>query len=292
MIDKMIDIKKTINFVKSCEDKEGGFGNFVHDEGGVDSTVAGIEIFNVLNAKIENREKHIKFLKKCQNPDGGFGRKINDVSAIDYTCSAVAALYELGDYPENVKGMVNFVNLCKNPDGGFGRTPGSPSDLDSTISAIAALRIVGEIYYTKEIINYIKSLYAESENFAFYKPNPTGKGNVEYTNLALMGYDMCGIEEEQEKRKKIINFTLRCQNEDGGFGEIPGYPSNIDYSYSALEILSKFNVKLKYNAMEFVKKCYNEDGGFGFIPGTSSKVEYTYYGISCLNYLKFLELDK
>lgn len=282
----MIEIEKTINFVKSCENKEGGFGNFLNDESCVDSTVAAIEIFNMLNRNVENRAKHIKFLKSCQNKDGGFGRKINDISSVDYTCSAVAALYELGAYPDDVRGMVNFINSCKNFDGGYGRMPNLQSDLDSTISAVSALRIVGEIYYSREIIRYLKSLYVESGNYGFYKPNYAGKGNVEYINLALLGYEMCGIEEEKNRIEKIINFVLDCQNEDGGFGEIPGYPSNIDYTYSALEILNKFNVKLKFNALEFVKRCYNNDGGFGFIPGTSSKVEYTYYGISCLNYLK------
>lgn len=276
-----------VNFVKLCRNTDGGFGNFPGSDSAVDYTIAAVEIYIEENKELENKETCIKFLSSCQRSDGGFGRtpETSSVSAVDYTCSGVAALYQLGVYPADIKGCVRYINSCENPDGGYGRMPKKPSDMDSTVSAVAALNILGERFSISRISNYIKSLYDGKA----YVSRPGEKSNVEYSSLALLALEICGIDSRDEN---LIKFVLDCQNDDGGYGEMQKRPSNIDYTYSALEILRKFDVKPKNlsAAKDFVNSCFNEDGGFGFIPGTSSKVEYTYYGISCIKYLDYFRL--
>ena len=227
-------------------------------------------------------KKTINWVKSCQNDDGGFGRIPGDeTSCSDYTCSSLASLYLLGLYPEEISKCIEFARSCRNDDGGYGRTPGVLSDMDSTASSISSLSIVGEKpHHPENAIGYVGSLRTPHG----YKSSASGDANVEYSALALTILEMCG---RGMPDRDLVELTKSCQNEDGGFGELPNRPSNIDYSYSALEILQKAGVKpMDFEKCRgFVNACRNEDGGFGWVPGSPSRVEYTYYGINCVKYL-------
>ena len=274
---------KTINWAKSCQNDDGGFGNAPAFSSTMDYTVAGLAVLAEFNSRPDDVKGCIEWVKSCQNDDGGFGRTPDDeISYTDYTCSALAALYLLGLYPQKISECMGFIKSCENDDGGYARTPGAPSDMDSTASAVSSLNMLGEKpHHPQDAVRYVGSLRTPWG----YRSSACGDANVEYSALALTILEVFGAGVVD---RDLAEFAKSCQNDDGGFGELPDRPSNIDYSYSALEILQKAGVKpLEFEkCIEFVNACKNEDGGFGWIPGSPSRVEYTYYGINCIKYLK------
>ena len=176
--------RKTIEWLKSCQNADGGFGNFPGAKVSMaDYTVAAVASLSEFYSEMPNdRSKCIDWMKSCQNDDSAFGRVPGDTSFADYTCSALAALYTLGVYLKNVSKIIGWLKSCGNEDGGFGRRQGEPSDVDSTASCVSGLSILGEKPDDPyRIIKYIHSLRCPQG----YMSSAGGKGNIEYAALAL-----------------------------------------------------------------------------------------------------------
>ncbi len=88
-------------------------------------------------------------------------------------------------------------------------------------------------------------------------------------------------------KDKYLDFVLRSQNGDGGFGFYPGTTSFLENTFYALKILSGLSIhrNVFHKAQHFIRACYNDDGGFARKPGGISFLESTAFSIEILNSL-------
>ncbi len=88
-------------------------------------------------------------------------------------------------------------------------------------------------------------------------------------------------------KRGYLDFVLRSQNGDGGFGFYPGTTSYIENTYYALKFLSSLAIpkSVFLRAYYFILACYNRDGGFSRRPGGISYLETTALSLEILNSL-------
>lgn len=91
----------------------------------------------------------------------------------------------------------------------------------------------------------------------------------------------------QALKSEYLDFVLKSQNGDGGFGFYPGTTSYIENTYFALKILSSLTIQRSVflGAYHFILACYNRDGGFSRRPGGISYLETTALSLEILNSL-------
>ena len=88
-----------------------------------------------------------------------------------------------------------------------------------------------------------------------------------------------------------IDSILSCLNADGGFGHLPGQPSNISFTYYAIGVLKELNVldKLdKEKIIAFSLSTQHQNGGFGHLPGGQPQTQFTHDAIAVLKELDAL----
>jgi prenyltransferase beta subunit len=84
-----------------------------------------------------------------------------------------------------------------------------------------------------------------------------------------------------------VEWLLGCQNEDGGFGLVPGLPSDMDSTFRAVNALGLLGAKPREteSATNWVLSCRNEDGGFAGEPGWHSNVAWTWFALTAVDRL-------
>ncbi|MCK5660876.1 MAG: AAA family ATPase, partial [Methanosarcinales archaeon] len=88
-----------------------------------------------------------------------------------------------------------------------------------------------------------------------------------------------------------IDSILSCLNADGGFGHLPGQPSNISFTYYAIGVLKELNVldKLdKEKIIAFSLSTQHQNGGFGHLLGGQPQIQFTHDAIAVLKELDAL----
>lgn len=71
--------------------------------------------------------------------------------------------------------------------------------------------------------------------------------------------------------KGFVQYLIRCQNENGGFGLAEGYTSDIIDTKLALKALTDIGeTEAMTNAAIYISSLQNKDGGFGYQQGLSS----------------------
>ena len=76
----------------------------------------------------------------------------------------------------------------------------------------------------------------------------------------------------------IRDYLLRVRNEDGGWGVVEGFESEIKRTFLALHALKAVNYFVQNvisNAISYLLSAQNSDGGFGFYQGDDSNVYMT-----------------
>jgi hypothetical protein len=92
--------KKTINFIKKCQNKDYGFssapGTYSHF---IEDSYYGIKSLELFNEKIDKPKQTFKFILKCQNKDGGFNRSLaGGCSTFENCFYAVSILDSISKY--------------------------------------------------------------------------------------------------------------------------------------------------------------------------------------------------
>ncbi|MCK5290910.1 MAG: AAA family ATPase [Thermoplasmata archaeon] len=88
---------------------------------------------------------------------------------------------------------------------------------------------------------------------------------------------------------KQVNWLKSLKGDDGGYGHVPGQPSNIQYSHYATEALSdlgQIGQMPKKQLIEFILSSEHPEGGFGAGANQQSQAQFTYYAIMMLKLLK------
>jgi geranylgeranyl transferase type-2 subunit beta len=166
------------------------------------------------------------------------------LSAAYWTVTALALLGRLEVVAR--ERLLDWVLRCQHPSGGFGGDQGQDPHLLYTLSAVQILYLLGEEQRLDRdlVLGYVMSLQQEDGSFA---GDDWGEIDTRFClcaalTLALLGYPLQpGVRDDttgsftasQRGPKKrsiriddLVDYVMRCENDDGGFGVVPGAESH------------------------------------------------------------------
>lgn len=227
------------------------------------------------------------WLEGAQNDDGGWGEKAGAKSGQEMTGWAMLGLEAAGVNPQDVtaggKSPVAFLQ-------GAIAEVRSPGDLARTILALEGAGVEPREFAGR---NLIAALLARRRKDGSYEgwPNTTA-----YAVLALRA---AGIDNVSGS----IAWLRGVQNEDGGWGDTPGAPSNADGTGAVLQVLSPSSEPAK-RAVGYLRQVQQDGGGFrlggngalntqstawaveGLLAAGANPAEFKRGGKSALDYLE------
>ncbi|MEM2112409.1 MAG: prenyltransferase/squalene oxidase repeat-containing protein [Candidatus Bathyarchaeia archaeon] len=144
MIGVKVDREKTINWLLSFQNKDGGFG--AHRHSNLNSTYHAVaSLFNV-GYPVKSLKTPLAYVRSCEKPSGGFTVIPRSSSPfmehVYYGISTLDLLGERAAYPEET---AKFVFKCQNANGGFARSDLGISTFEDTFYAVSILRKIGKL---------------------------------------------------------------------------------------------------------------------------------------------------
>ncbi|EJW04730.1 hypothetical protein EDEG_01073 [Edhazardia aedis USNM 41457] len=229
------------------------------------------------------REEIIEYVYKCRNKDGLFGGEIGYPSNILATLNALQIFYVCKEqfYDTSIIGTIleNFVDketgavkACK------------LGEFDTRYSCCLILilgLLLNNIEHSDDIfVNRKKNLSSafNAENFLKLIKHPRKNvlcrhlNKIESVNLQNYLY-------------KIVEFMLKCQNEDGGFGALPNCESHAANTFcviSSLRVLGLLNLIDTDKVADNIVFRQQTDGGFNGRINKKPDVCYSYWAYMCL----------
>jgi Squalene-hopene cyclase C-terminal domain/Prenyltransferase and squalene oxidase repeat len=215
-------------------------------------------------------ERAERYLVKSQNKDGGFGATPDAGSSPLYTGWAGLALGSAGRNPQDVKRR------------------GGRSIARYVLRGAGSLRDIGEIERTVLVAKVAglnprslsgRNLLAEIENRR--RSDGSISGFVSYTAFGILALRAGG----ESAGGPTIQWLLKSQNEDGGFGVARSSASDGDMTGAALQALAtvgRARSPAAKRAVAWLRANQNDDGGFGQFKGRESNAQSTAYGIQGL----------
>lgn len=187
------------------------------------------------------------WLRTHQNDDGGFGASPGDNSSPEITCWAMLALAAVGANPLDV---VSF----------HGQTPvdylrshlaqvKSPGDYARTILALESAGANPRQFGGENLVAKLLDRRRQDGSFEDW-PSSTA-----FAVIALRGAGATGSLE------KTLSWLRSAQNEDGGWGDVPGGPSNPDNTGAAMQALSSGS-KAVNAAVDYLRSHQHKGGGY------------------------------
>jgi geranylgeranyl transferase type-2 subunit beta len=194
------------------------------------------------------RSEHIAFLGQYVNRDvralpSTFELWVTEhkkLSAAYWTVVALALLDALDLVPR--ERLRDWVLECRDPCGGFGGDVGQDPHLLYTLSAVQILFLLGEEARLdrSSIIAYVASLQQPDGSFA---GDTWGEIDTRFCFCAALTLAILGVPLQQREHSRnspektneierpirtdaLVDYIMRCENDDGGFGVIPGAESH------------------------------------------------------------------
>ncbi|UCD62559.1 MAG: terpene cyclase/mutase family protein [Candidatus Zixiibacteriota bacterium] len=136
--------------------------------------------------------------------------------------------------------LIEYIDIRRRGNGSFNNTPageGGDGHVMNTwwgLQALAALNRSGE--KREETIAWVQGCQLADGGFT-YQPKPTlaGIADITYAWAAARILEIYGV--QPARRKACIEYVLSLRNEDGGFGDRQGWPSNPVATYRGLDII-------------------------------------------------------
>ena len=185
------------------------------------------------------------WLEGVQNDDGGWGEKPGADSAQEMTGWAMLGLEAAGVNPQDVttggKSPVDFLQ------GAIGEVQ-SPGDLARTILALEGAGVEPREFGGR---NLVAALLAKRRKDGSYEgwPNSTA-----YAVLALRSAGIANVSDSVEWLREV-------QNDDGGWGDTAGAPSNADGTGAVLQVLTPSGKPAK-KAIGYLRQTQQPGGGW------------------------------
>ncbi|HEY0278947.1 MAG TPA: prenyltransferase/squalene oxidase repeat-containing protein [Solirubrobacterales bacterium] len=191
-------------------------------------------------------EAAVAWLRSAQNEDGGFGEKPGAESGQSMTGWAMLGFEAAGVNPQDVtsgQGASPVEYLQEEIS-----TVQSPGDLARTILALEGAGIEPREFGGR---NLVAALLAKRRPDGSYEdwPNSTA-----YAVVALRSAGIANVADS-------VEWLREAQNEDGGWGDVPGSPSNADGTGAVLQALSPSS-KAAQRAVGYLRLAQQPGGGF------------------------------
>jgi energy-coupling factor transport system substrate-specific component len=215
-------------------------------------------------------ERAASYLVEAQNEDGGFGLRPNAGSSPLFTGWAGLGLGAAGRNPQDVK------------------RPGGRSLARYVLRRASSLHNIGEIERTALVAKVAglnprsfggRNLIAEIQTRRRYDGSISGF--VSYTAFGIIALRAGG----ESAGGSTIQWLVKSQNSDGGFGVARSSASDADMTGAALQALAtvgRAGGPPAQRAVKWLRDNQNGDGGFGPVKGRDSNAQSTAYAVQGL----------
>lgn len=224
----------TVEYLKKCANKNGGYGGSIGQDSHITSTHYAILVLAQLGRlDVVDNEKVAGYIKSLQNPDGSFRADKYTETDSRFSYCAVAILKILGklnsDYIDLPK-ATEYVLSCQNFDGGFGSIPGAESHGAYCFVCIGFLSVTNQLDLVDKV--HTGGWLAERQtHLGGFNGRPEKLPDVCYSWWVLSSMSMIGTEGYFDKQL-LIKFILECQDdEDGGIGDRPGNCPDVFHTF-------------------------------------------------------------
>jgi hypothetical protein len=208
-------------------------------------------------AAVAGTGEGIAFMKQHQMPDGGFTEPGRSAGADATTAWCVMALRAAGIDPNSVRVNGNSpLDFLARQSSSWR----SVTDYERTLLAAAAagedLRSFGGV----DLVAKVQSYQRSGGNI----------GDAINSNaFGIFAYKAAGL----AVPPGAVDWHVRNQNGDGGWGNSPGAASNPDMTAASIMALRAGGVSIAdasvQSALGYLRSIQNDDGGFSFEPGSS-----------------------
>ena len=141
MVGVEINSEKTIGWLLSYQNRDGGFG--AHGHSNLNSTYHAVASLFNLGHSVKSLKETLEYVRSCEKPSGGFTvvprSSIPYMEYIYYGASTLELLGEHVRYPEKT---AEFVLKCQNSNGGFARSDLGISTFEDTFYAVRILQMI------------------------------------------------------------------------------------------------------------------------------------------------------
>ncbi len=186
-----------------------------------------------------------EWLVSVQNPDGGFGSAPDEGSGAEMTAWAMLGLEASGRNPLDValrgRTPVDFLR------GHLGELK-SPGDLARTILALEGAGVDPREFGGA---NLVSRLLAKRRDNGSYEGWP---GSTAFAAIALRAAGVSALD-------RTLSWLREVQNEDGGWGDVPGSPSTADGTGAVMQALSS-DSKAARRGLSYLRQAQVPGGGF------------------------------
>jgi len=145
MVGVEIDREKTIGWLLSYKNKDGGFGAYGHSN--LNSTYHAVASLSNFGYSVKSLTETLGYVRSCEKPSGGFtvipSSFIPYMEHVYYGISTLNILGEHARYPEKT---TQFVFKCQKSNGGFARSYPGISTFEDTFYALNILRKIGKLW--------------------------------------------------------------------------------------------------------------------------------------------------
>jgi prenyltransferase/squalene oxidase-like repeat protein len=190
------------------------------------------------------------WLVTVQNEDGGFGAAPGEGSGAEMTAWAMLGLAAAGRNPLDVaRGGHTPVDFLR----GSLAELRSAGDLARTIVALEAAGVDPRGFGGADLVS---RLLGERRGNGSYGPRGVGwPGSTAFAVLALRAAGASG------SVGASLDWLRKVQNEDGGWGDVPGSPSTADGTGAVLQVLSP-DSKAARRGLSYLREAQRPGGGF------------------------------
>ncbi len=194
-------------------------------------------------ARADDPARAANWLEAQQNDDGGFGASPGDPSGAAITGWVMLGLEAAGRNPYDVnRGGKTPLDFLR---GHLGEV-GTPGDLARTIVALQGAGANPRSFGGQDLVAKLAGRRAANGSFAGWP------GTTAFSVIALRtaGAGLDGT----------LSWLAGAQNDDGGWGDVPGQPSNVDVTAAAMQAMP--STKAAEAGLSYLRKHQHSDGGF------------------------------
>ncbi|ODV86716.1 hypothetical protein CANARDRAFT_195837 [[Candida] arabinofermentans NRRL YB-2248] len=239
------------------------------------------------------KELHIKYIKSLDSQKQFIEYWLSEHLRMNGLYWGICALFTMRSESELDREEVKkFILECyDDKNGGFASFPKHDSHILSTLSALQILKmydmlddvVKGE--RRDKLVRFIKGLQLPDGSF---QGDHFGEVDTRFIYTAIQSLAIL-----EELTEEIVNpaveFTLLCQNFDGGFGMIPGAESHAAQVFTCLGTLALAGALDKLKDEELLVWWLSErqvaNGGLNGRPEKLPDVCYSWWVLSCLGIL-------
>jgi len=185
------------------------------------------------------------WLGSMQNSDGGFGSSPGDPSGAAITGWAMLGFEAAGRNPLDVsRGGTTPVDFLRSHIDEMS----SSGDLARTIVALEGAGVDPRSFAGHDLIDELQGRRAKNGSFEGWP------GTTSYSVIALRTAGATGGLE------KTLSWLGNIQNDDGGWGDEPGQPSNADVTASVMQAMP--DTAAAARGLSYLRKHQHSNGGF------------------------------